>query len=141
MSNQNGFCALQVGIARHNGVASVARLFEQRIRPRGKRLKNLADLFAYKEAQVRGDLFVAAAPGVKFEPQRADALNQRQFDEVMDIFGGSVFAHLCLVCVGCELGGNCIQRGAKLRSFTLRKNSGCEEGRGVRLAGINLLGQ
>jgi hypothetical protein len=50
-------------------------------------LDDEADLLADVEAQVGGDLLVAAAAGVELEAERADALDQRQLDEVMNVFG------------------------------------------------------
>ena len=53
----------------------------------------LLDCVAHIEAQVGGDLLVAAAAGVELEAERADLLNQFQFDEVMNVFGGCMIAH------------------------------------------------
>ena len=73
-----------------------------------------ADLLADVEAQVGGDLLVAAAAGVEFETERADALNECQFDEVMNVFGGRVIAHLGLAGFGGVIGGDRIERCADL---------------------------
>ena len=141
MSDQNGFGTLEVGIAGHHSVAGLARLFKQRLRPSGESLDDLVKMLAYKEAQVRGDLFIAAAAGVKFKSQRADALNERQFDEVMNVFGCNVIAHLCLARFGFILGGDGVKSGAELRCFILCQDVCRSECRCVRFAGRDLLGQ
>jgi len=48
---------------------------------------DLIDLSANIKAQVGGNLLVAAAPGVQLETKGADALNESEFDEVVDVFG------------------------------------------------------
>ena len=70
---------------------------------------------AHVEAQVGGDLLVAAAAGVELEAERADALNEFKFDEVMNVFGGCVVAHLGLARIGGVVGGDRVERVADRR--------------------------
>ena len=110
MRDEHRLGPLQVRVARHHSVAGVARLLDQRSGPRGEAVDDKLDLRAHIEAQVGGNLFVAAAAGVQLESERADALRQLEFDEVMNVLGGGVVAHLRLARVRCELRGDRVQR-------------------------------
>ena len=79
--------ALQVRVAGHEGVAGVFGELDQRLRPGGQRGDVVVDLRADVEAEVGGDLLVAAAAGVQLETERADALDQRELDEVVNVLG------------------------------------------------------
>ena len=117
MRNKHRLGPLQMRVARHHGLAGLARLFHQRLRPRCKPVHGESDLFAHEEPQVRRDLFVAAAPGVKLEPQRTHALHQLEFDEVMNVFGRSMIANERFARARFVFRRNRVQRRSQLRSF------------------------
>ena len=134
MRNQNRLGTLHVSVAGHHRIAGGASLLDQCIGPHDERIKSERNLLAHIEAQVGGNLLVAAAPGMQLEAKRADALDQLEFDKMMNVFGRRMIAHQRLAGFRCVLGGNCIERLAELRSFTLCENVCGNQGRRVRLA-------
>ncbi len=62
-----------------------------------------------------------------------------KFDEVMNVFGRRVIAHQRLARVGGVFGGNRIERVTQLRCLIFGQDLRGAEGRGVRLAGGDLL--
>ena len=73
MGDEHRLGALEVGVAGHDGVAGGVSLLDSALAQRGKSFDGEIDLRAHVEAQVGGDLLVAAAAGVKLEAERADA--------------------------------------------------------------------
>ena len=69
MRNQHRFSALHVRIAGHDSIAGGFGLLDQRTDPDDQGIEGEADLFAHIEAQIGGDLFVAAAAGVELEAE------------------------------------------------------------------------
>ena len=120
VGDEHGLGALQVGVAGHDGFAGGVGLLDEGVGPGGERVDDELDVIADVEAQVGGDLLVAAAAGVELEAERADALDEFEFDEVMDVFGGGVVAHLGLAGFGGVVGGDGVQRCADLRAFIFR---------------------
>ena len=78
-------------------------------------------------------------PVCSLRPSAPIALHELEFDEVMNILGGRMIAHLRLAGVRCEFGGNRIQRRAQLRCFSFGQDSCGAEGGRVRLAGGDFL--
>ncbi len=78
---------------------------------------------------------------MQLEAERADALDQRQLDEVMDVLCRRVIAHKGLARFGCVVGGNRIERGADLRCFTFGEDLCGTERRRVRFAGGYFVGK
>src|SRR6476646_5970298 len=101
-------------------------------------MNDAANLFADVETQVSRNLFVAAAPGVKLESQRSDALYQRNLDKVMNVLCRLVIAHQRLTRFGRELCCHGIERLAQLRCFTCRQDSSGSKRRSMSLAGSYL---
>jgi len=100
-----------------------------------------ADLRTHVEAQVGRYLLIAAAASVQLEAEQAYALHQLEFDEVMNVFGGWMVAHLRHAHFRSELGGNRIERIAQLRCLTFGEDLRNTEGRRVGLAGGYFLRQ
>ncbi len=100
------------------------------------------DLLADVEAKIGGDLLVAAAAGVELEAERADALDQLQLDEVMNVFGGWMIADERLAGFRCVVGGDGVERVPRCSavSRSVRIPAATEGGR-VRLAGGDFLGE
>jgi len=92
-------------------------------------------LSAHIEAQVRGDLLVAAAAGVQLETKLSDPIYKLELDEVMNVLRGRMIAHPRLARVRTEFRSNRIERCAQLRCFSFGQDSCRGESRRVRLAG------
>ena len=97
-----------------------------------------ANLLADVKTQICGDLFIAAAPGVKFQPKRSDALHQRKLDKVMNVFCRRVIAHQRLTLFRRKLSCHRVQRVAQFCCFTCRENSSGSKRRSMSLAGSYL---
>ena len=76
---------------------------------------------------------------MELETERADALHELQFDEVMNIFGGRVVAHEGLARFGGVIGGDGVERSAESLAFTRSEDAAGDEGGCVGLAGSYLL--
>ncbi len=139
VGHEHGFGALQMRVAGHDGVTCGTCLLDQRAGPVCKTASGLLNAVPDVEAQVGGDLLVAAAAGVQLEAQRANALKQIQLDKMMNVFGGCMIAHRSLAGFGGVVDGDCIERIAELCAFALGQDSGCAQGSSMRLAGGYLL--
>ncbi len=84
---------LQVGHARQGHAHGALGKRRQSARQSGDVALHLARRFHHEEAKIGDDQFVAAAGGVQLEAQRADALHQRHFHEMMNVFRGRGFDH------------------------------------------------
>ena len=67
MSDEDGFGTLQVGVSGHDGVADGMRFLNKSPRPLGQTAQHELAIVADVQAQIGGDLLVAAAAGVKLE--------------------------------------------------------------------------
>ena len=72
MGYEDGFGALEVGIAGHDGVAGAFGEVDEGFAPLVDAGQRVVDGGADEETHVGGDLFVAAAAGVEFEGEVAD---------------------------------------------------------------------
>ena len=54
---------------------------------------------------------------MQLQSQRADGLNQLEFDEMVDVFGQRILADQCLTRFGFVIGGDGIECFAQLRCF------------------------
>ena len=122
-------------VARHDSFVGCACLFDQCFGPLRKRSDHKLDLLAYIQAEIGRDLFVAAAARMKLESERSDALDQRQFDKMMNVLGGGMRAHLLFAGVGGMGGSDRGQRFPQEVRLFGRQDTGLVKGRRVRLAG------
>ena len=121
--NQHRLCPLHMRITRHHRVVCGTGSIEQCIAPRGQRMNDEANLLTDVKTQICGDLFIAATPGVKFQPKRSDALHQRKLDKVMNVFCRRMIAHQRLTLFRLKLCCHGIQRIAQFCCFTCREDS------------------
>jgi hypothetical protein len=121
---EHGLSALHVGVAGHDGVAGGLGLVDERTRPCGESVDDEIDLPANVETQISRDLLVAAAACVKLEAKRAYALNELQFDEVMDVFGRGMIGDERLSVFRRVVGCDGVEGCAQLRAFSLGENTG-----------------
>jgi len=91
MSDQHGFGMLQMGVSGHGCAAGFLRAIAERFADLGQLASQFVDCRARIEAQIGGDLFVAAAATMQFESPLADSSHQLLFDEMMDVFRFFVF--------------------------------------------------
>ena len=87
MRKQNRLRVLHVRHARHRHAEFCLGLCKQRIQQRHQSAFQLRDRIDDEQTEIGGDQFVAAAPGVQFPAKRAELLDQRFFDEMVDILG------------------------------------------------------
>jgi hypothetical protein len=128
VGNEHRLGALHVRVAGHHGIAGCfASLLDKRAGPCGESCDDEIDLRADVEAQVGGDLLVAAAAGVELEAERANALDELDLDEVMNVFGGGMIAHRAPGRFRRVVGGDGVERCAQLRTFSLGENIGGDE--------------
>jgi hypothetical protein len=117
----------------------VARGFGERdesVRPGGEVNDGRVDSVAHIQAQIGGDLFVAAAAGVQFERDGAGALLQFQLEEVVHVFRCGR-RYVQLAC--CEVFADCVQAVHDLLQFCGREDACRCDGPGVRGAGEDFL--
>ncbi len=121
VSDEHRLGALHVRVAGHHGIAGSLRACStSALAQAASASMTERDLLAHVEAQIGGDLLVAAAAGVQLEAERADALDECKFDEVMNVFGGRVIAHQRLAGFGGVVGGNRVERVADGCAFIRR---------------------
>ncbi len=72
VGDEDGLGALEVGVAGHDGFAGAGGLGDKSAGPGCERVDDAGDFGADVEAQVGGDLLVAAAAGVELEAEGAD---------------------------------------------------------------------
>ena len=77
---------LQVGEARHDGVGFALGLLQQALLQAGDFAQDQVDFVTQPQANVGGDLVVAAAPGVQFLAGHADAIGQARLDVHVHVF-------------------------------------------------------
>ena len=87
MGDEDGFGALEVGVAGHDVVACGFGEGEEGVGPGDEALGGGVDAVADEEAHVGGNLFIAAAAGVELEGERADLAGEFELDVVVDVFG------------------------------------------------------
>jgi len=75
MSDKHRLGALQVRVAGHDGVAGRPCLVEKRTSPGSQAFDHVLNLLAHIEAQVGGNLLVAATAGVQFQTERTNSLD------------------------------------------------------------------
>ena len=139
MRYQNRLRPLQMRVARHDGFACVAPLRNQSGGPGCEPADDKLDLSAHIKAQVRCNLLIAAAARVQFEREIADALDELKLNEVMNVFGSGMIAHLDSAGVRTEFRGNLVERCRQLDGFALGEDPCRGEGRRVRFAGGDFL--
>jgi hypothetical protein len=138
---QHGLGTLQVRIRRHHRIPSTLCLLDKPLHPcREMPEQNLAAK-ANVQAQVGGNLLVAAASAVQLQAKIADRLDQLHLDEMMDVLRirchGLRRVRLLARLMGRwdETRSNCVQTFHCRGVFSLRKNSGRLQRTRVRLAG------
>ena len=87
MRDKDGFGALEVRVAGHDGVFVCVRECQQSLRPLDETAHGGVDALADEETHVGCDLLVARAARVELESERADFFGEFQLDEVVDVFG------------------------------------------------------
>jgi hypothetical protein len=92
MGDQHGLGALHVRVTGHDGIAGFTSLCQESLGPRDQSFHDLLDLGADIKAQVSRDLLVAGATGVQLATEIADAVHERQLNEVVDVFGDEMIA-------------------------------------------------
>ena len=76
---------------------------------------------------------------MELEAERADALDEGQLDEVMNVFGGGMIAHEGLAGFRGVIGGDGVECCSDLLAFGGGEDVGGDEGGRVGLAGCNFL--
>ncbi len=137
MREEHGLGALEMRIGRHHRGFGILCLFKERERPCSELRDGGVDGVTDEEAEVSGDLLVAAATRVELEGDVADFGGEGELDEVVDVLGfrrGDVG--------GCGQAGKDRVEAVKCQ-FQLggRENAGSSDGVGVRFAGSDFLGQ
>ena len=94
VSDEDGFGALQMRISRHDRIARSFCLGEKSLGPFGELADQRFDAVADVEAQIGGDLLVAAAAGMELQTERAHGFRQAQFDEMVDVLSLRIVADL-----------------------------------------------
>ena len=87
MGDEDGFGALEVGVAGHGVFAALFCEGQERVGPVEEAVGGGVDGVADEETHVSGDLFVAAAAGVKLEGEGADLAGEFKLDVVVNVFG------------------------------------------------------
>ena len=85
--DEDGFGALEVGVAGHDLLAGGFGECDECGGPAGQAIERGVDGVADEEAGVGGDLLVAAAAGVELEGEGADLFGEFELDVVVDVFG------------------------------------------------------
>ena len=105
MTEHDRLRSLQVGVARHDGLAVLRRLVGDHLDERHDQLFDGRDLFFEIELDVQRHLIVAAARGVQALAVVADALGQLALDKGVDVLG----FHVDLQRAGFDVGKNAAQ--------------------------------
>ncbi len=94
MGDEDGLGALEMGVGGYNGIAGGFCLGEKSLGPFGELADQRFDAVADVEAQVGGDLFVAAAASVQLEAEVANGFGEAQLDEVVNVLSLRIVADL-----------------------------------------------
>ena len=105
--HQHRLRPLHMRVRRHGRVAGGFRLVHELADELAHLLRDGVDLRAYVQAQIGGNLFVAAAAGVQLVADFAGKLHQPRFDVVMDVFDGRIVSR------GHALGRDLVERAQR----------------------------
>ena len=102
MRRQHRLGALKVRVGRHDQVRVLAGQGHQRRLHRADRVEEIVDRVPRPQAEVQGDLVVAAPPRVQLAAHRPDPIDQRLLDDHVDVF--QLDGHV--ESAGLEIGGD-----------------------------------
>ncbi len=116
VGEKDRLAALEVGVARHHRGGMVHREGEERVLERGEAVVDRLHLMAAIEADVEGDLVVAAAGGVQLRPGGTDLLGEGPLDVHVDVLEARLEAELARLDLAADLLES-LHDGALLRRF------------------------
>ncbi len=128
--------SLEVGVGGHNGFARGMGLRDKMLCPGGEVGEQHLGAKTDVEAEVGGDLLVAAAAGVELEGEVADRVSEAELDEVVDVFGLGVVADL--VRPRRVVGSDGLQRADDLGAVVVGEDTGGAKRERMRPAGGQL---
>ncbi len=135
MRDQDRLRTLHMRVRRHGSLTGGFRLIHEFADELAKPLRDDVDLRAYVQAQIGGNLFVAAAAGVQLVADFAGKLHQPCFDVMMNVFDGRIISRRH------AFGRNLIERVQRSFELGVRQHAGLGQRGRVRLAGRHFVGQ
>src|SRR3974390_337034 len=141
MREQNGLCMLHVGHASHRNSKMGAGFVDQRGEQPGRESRaHRTARSDHEKAKIGCDQFVAAAAGVELPPEGPEFLDQRLFDEMMNVFGGGAELIDPDGVAFCAV-GDLVERRERLPNLGFGKNAGVLQGTRPGTVDCDLVGQ
>ena len=135
MTEGDGLCALQMGVAGHHGVGVFLRLIAQHVKQLLDLLNERSTFLAQRQAHIERNLIVAAAGGVQALAGVADAGGQFALHKGVDVFGVRVDEQ----GAACDIGFDLLETGADLLALALFDDAGFAQHGGVGNAALDIL--